>query len=435
MVLARARSLPGGALAIRVGTYTRAVGSAVSILNTAHDAITSGRISEAEPLLDYVEATFRIGDVRRVADIDRAAIASLRGDLAGALARLDAALARPVGPLAKRQARAHALGAREHAGVRARRARRSRRRARRQGGREERSRSARHGARARRATSRRSCSSAPASATPCAATSPPSAASCSRRRFLASGRSSARCSACSAARRARWTDRPPIAPRPARADWPTVLAHCEQAMARARANEQTRVAASDIHLPQLACERAIALAALGRAEAAAAELALVEKDHPAYPHLSRDRLRVRLVLLVRRGDFAAAGRLTASRPEELPLSLREELLAHLVRAVAAPESAGAGETAVRRSAPSRRAARGTSRFASSVRRADHPGRARPWPRPSHGRRTWRRGIGLGHAFQERQERGVLPQFAGVGTGEAYSTRRSRPSTRSSWRSR
>jgi hypothetical protein len=93
--------------------------------------------------------------------------------------------------------------------------------------------------------------------------------------------------------------------------------------------------------PELMAQRALALTLLDRRDEAAAELNFLTAG--AYPTWERDLFRVRLVDLARAGRFDEAARWVAQNRGDLPLSVRDELLADLVRAVNAPESAGLGE--------------------------------------------------------------------------------------------
>ena len=98
--------------------------------------------------------------------------------------------------------------------------------------------------------------------------------------------------------------------------------------------------AADIVYPDLLSLRAFALAANGRAEESNAELAMLG---PSYPHFSRAVFRARLVTLARAGNARGAAAWVEQGEADLPLSVREELLADLVRAAVHPEQAGAGE--------------------------------------------------------------------------------------------
>jgi hypothetical protein len=93
--------------------------------------------------------------------------------------------------------------------------------------------------------------------------------------------------------------------------------------------------------PELVAQRALALTLLDRGDQAAAELAILA--HRTSPMRERDLFRVRLIGLARSGKLAEAARWVEQESGDLPLGVRDELLADLVRAVAAPESAGLGE--------------------------------------------------------------------------------------------
>jgi hypothetical protein len=128
-----------------------------------------------------------------------------------------------------------------------------------------------------------------------------------------------------------------------RSDLETALRRCDEGIEAATHNEATRSLLSSILLPDLVAERAFLLAATGHPDKALAEMAAVAKQFPAFPFMARAELRVGLVLRVRRNDLADAARFARMATEDLPLSLRDETLVDLVRAVAHPESAGAGE--------------------------------------------------------------------------------------------
>jgi hypothetical protein len=128
-----------------------------------------------------------------------------------------------------------------------------------------------------------------------------------------------------------------------RADFARALRRCDKGIAVVTARAATRTQASSILLPDLVAERAFVLAATDRHADASAEMAALREAFPAYPYLARAELRVALVQRARRGDVSGAARLVAESSDEVPLPLRDETLADLVRAAAHPESAGAGE--------------------------------------------------------------------------------------------
>ncbi len=106
-------------------------------------------------------------------------------------------------------------------------------------------------------------------------------------------------------------------------------------LARVHANEAAELQ------PELVAQRALALTLLDRGDEAAAELGILA--HRTSPMRERDLFRVRLLGLARRGELAEAARWVEQESGDLPLGVRDELLADLVRAAAAPESAGLGE--------------------------------------------------------------------------------------------
>jgi hypothetical protein len=124
-----------------------------------------------------------------------------------------------------------------------------------------------------------------------------------------------------------------------RADFEGALARCDAALGRL-SRYAARVLASDLLLPEIISARAGALAALGRADEAAAEIAALP---PAYPFLARARFRTELIALARRGDLAGAAKVAARAPIDLPIGPRDELLRDVVRAAASPETAGSAE--------------------------------------------------------------------------------------------
>ncbi len=125
-----------------------------------------------------------------------------------------------------------------------------------------------------------------------------------------------------------------------RGEWMVVLEHCDKAIARLWSpNERQR---ADILYPDLHSLRAFALACMGRYADAEAALRWLSAT---YPHLERAVFRVRLVELIQMGRLPEAASYAETQALELPLSVREELLADLARAVVSPETAGLGEVA------------------------------------------------------------------------------------------
>jgi hypothetical protein len=128
-----------------------------------------------------------------------------------------------------------------------------------------------------------------------------------------------------------------------RADFAEALAACDRGLEVIMRNPAARVAASSILLPELVAERAVVLAATGRDGEAAAEMAMLAETYPAHPYLACAELRVGLMRRVRRGDLEGAARLVGRDVDDIPLTLRDEALADVVRAAVDPESAGPGE--------------------------------------------------------------------------------------------
>ena len=115
------------------------------------------------------------------------------------------------------------------------------------------------------------------------------------------------------------------------ADFAEAISRCDQAIARV-SRQPLRAHASDILLPALMTESAVAMAARGGLEDADAELAVLCRDFPTYPRLSSSLLRVRLVRAMRAGDRDAACAIARSRTADLPLPYREDVLADLALA-------------------------------------------------------------------------------------------------------
>lgn len=117
------------------------------------------------------------------------------------------------------------------------------------------------------------------------------------------------------------------------------IARVDAARARLQ-TEGARAAAAGMLAPALAGLRAHLLAAMGRTDEAAAELAQLPPD---YLLLDRTRYAVQLTALLARGDVDGAARLVEATPQELSIGPRDELLRDLVRAATHPEGAGAAE--------------------------------------------------------------------------------------------
>jgi hypothetical protein len=72
----------------------------------------------------------------------------------------------------------------------------------------------------------------------------------------------------------------------------------------------------------------------GRTDEALAELDAIAKQHPAWSSRAVAEVRIRLLAAVRRGDLETARAVARGVAPELPMSLRDEVLADLVLATA-----------------------------------------------------------------------------------------------------
>ena len=115
------------------------------------------------------------------------------------------------------------------------------------------------------------------------------------------------------------------------ADFGEAIARCDAAIARV-SGQPLRAVAVDILLPTLMTESAVAMAARGGLDEAAAELDVLGRDFPTYSQLAAAQLRVRLLTAVREGDRNAACAVARSRTASMPLPYREDVLADLVLA-------------------------------------------------------------------------------------------------------
>lgn len=115
------------------------------------------------------------------------------------------------------------------------------------------------------------------------------------------------------------------------ADFAEAISRCDAAIARVSGQPQ-RAVAVDMLLPALMTESAVAMAARGGVDEAAAELAVLGRDFPTYSQLPAAQLRVRLLTAVREGDRSAACAIALARTASMPLPYREDVLADLVLA-------------------------------------------------------------------------------------------------------
>ena len=122
------------------------------------------------------------------------------------------------------------------------------------------------------------------------------------------------------------------------ADFDEAIRRCDEGIGRLGAQPATREIASPILLPDLVSERAYALAATGRHDKARAEMEVVRTSFPSYPFRASAEVRVSLMERVRRGDLEGAARVADGKSEDVPLPLRDEILADLARATARPQA-------------------------------------------------------------------------------------------------
>lgn len=116
------------------------------------------------------------------------------------------------------------------------------------------------------------------------------------------------------------------------AAFPTAVEAYERGIARIDAQPMARAAASDLLVPALLGELAVAKAAAGRIAEADGELAMLMRQCPQFPGLASTHARVRLVRALRMGDLASAAAVARERTAELPMPRREELLGDLALA-------------------------------------------------------------------------------------------------------
>lgn len=113
------------------------------------------------------------------------------------------------------------------------------------------------------------------------------------------------------------------------------IAHCDRALGSIAGQvPANRMAASMTLTPAVVTLRGMALAAMGRAGEANAELATIAREHATWSHRVAAELRIRLLLAIRGGDLEAARTIARERTPELPITLRDEALADLVLATA-----------------------------------------------------------------------------------------------------
>ncbi len=117
-----------------------------------------------------------------------------------------------------------------------------------------------------------------------------------------------------------------------RASWDDAIQHCDRGIARLCSTATLKAMHSDLLYPELIALRALALAALGRSDEANAEASLLAKECPGYVLAARARFSLSLMLAVRSGNLDVAAEVAKGRSPDLPLSIRDDMLADVVLA-------------------------------------------------------------------------------------------------------
>lgn len=94
------------------GLYNRSIGVGAQLVNRAYNLVSTGRLREAETLLDAASVSAPIRYIRQVIATQRALIAMRRGDIPGGMAHADAAIAIPLGMNRRDGQRIQRVGAR-----------------------------------------------------------------------------------------------------------------------------------------------------------------------------------------------------------------------------------------------------------------------------------------------------------------------------------
>ncbi|MCA9624428.1 MAG: hypothetical protein KC731_35640, partial [Myxococcales bacterium] len=121
------------------------------------------------------------------------------------------------------------------------------------------------------------------------------------------------------------------------------LRHAEAGLAQLASEAQRRFAHDEL-LPTLASQRALALAALGRASQASEALGSLNARYHHFAHLDGVNLQIAALGAARDGDLATLQALSAARGE-LPVGPRVELLLDLGQAAGDAAGVGAAEIA------------------------------------------------------------------------------------------
>jgi hypothetical protein len=117
-----------------------------------------------------------------------------------------------------------------------------------------------------------------------------------------------------------------------KACWAEALQHCDAGIARLASNRTFKAMHADLLYPELLALRALALAALDRPDEANAEASLLAKECPGYVLAARAQFSRGLMIAVRAGELDEAMVMARARTRDLPLSIRDDMLADVVLA-------------------------------------------------------------------------------------------------------
>jgi hypothetical protein len=117
-----------------------------------------------------------------------------------------------------------------------------------------------------------------------------------------------------------------------KASWSDAIQHCDRGIARLSSSATFKAMHADLLYPELVAVRSLALAALGRSEEANAEASLLAKECPGYVLAARARFSLSLMLAVQGGNLDAAAEVARARTPDLPLTIRDDMLADVVLA-------------------------------------------------------------------------------------------------------
>ena len=115
-------------------------------------------------------------------------------------------------------------------------------------------------------------------------------------------------------------------------DFAAALDAADRGLGRIWSNGALRALHSNVLVPELLATRVAALSVLGRNQEAAAELAALGADFPAYPGVSRARYRAALYSTLHPSQFFGAPAVARTRTLDMPLSLRDDVLTDVILA-------------------------------------------------------------------------------------------------------